>query len=287
MALKDLLVYADATPRGTARLCLAAAMARHQNCRLTVLYVKDLTAGQVARRKAAEFGLLSGSEIAKLDRRFHLANEAAAEQVQDRLKRLTEEAYFDAEWRCIVGAPATVVPQQARAADLCIVSQEGAEDDALPPGLSFSESLLFVTGRPVLFVPRQGNFAAAGRNVMIAWNGSRPATRAVSDALSLLEHADRVTLLTINARDLLRRAGSVPAEEMLAHLRRHGVPAETHDVESQGGPIADIILAAAHDLRADLLVAGAYGHPKLWERMFGGVTRDLLEQMTLPVMMSH
>ncbi len=287
MALKDLLVYVDATPRGLSRLRLGAAMARHQNCRLTVLYVKQLSVGQAARRKAAEFGLVSGREMARLDHDFDVANAGAADIIQDLLHSLTAEGHFESEWRCVPGAPADVVPQHARTADLCIVSQQRPGGDDPLTGLSFAESLLFLTGRPVLFVPNQGEFRQAGRNVMVAWNGSRPATRAVNDALSLLAHAQRVTLLTINARALRQRSHGLPADEMLAHLRRHGVPAEPHHIESQGAPLAETILAAAHDVHADLLVAGAYSHPKLWESMFGGVTRDLLEQMTLPIMMSH
>jgi nucleotide-binding universal stress UspA family protein len=178
-----------------------------------------------------------------------------------------------------------LVPQHARFTDLCILSQDGPATDT---GYTFSEQLLFVSGRPVVFVPAHGSFETLGRHILVAWNSSRASTRAVNDALPLIERAEKVTLLAVNPAEFAERYGALPPEQMVAHLRRHGASVEgiwLNDIPT--GSIADAVLAEAHKVGADLIVAGAFGHPRLWEKMMGGVTRDLLARMNQPVLMSY
>jgi nucleotide-binding universal stress UspA family protein len=147
---------------------------------------------------------------------------------------------------------------------------------------------LFVTGRPVVFVPALGSFATLGRHILVAWNSSRASTRAVNDALPLIERAERVTVLAINPAVFAERYGALQPQQMIEHLRRHGAAARGIWLNHiQTASIASTLLAQAHEVGADLIVAGAFGHPKLWEKLMGGVTRDLLARMNLPVLMSH
>ena len=185
------------------------------------------------------------------------------------------------------GIGSVIVPQHARFADLCILGQDESTTNTAT-GYTFSEQLLFVTGRPVIFIPAHGSFETLGRHILVAWNSSRPSTRAVNDALPLIERAERVTVLAVNPAEFAERYGSLPPEKMVEHLRRHGAPVEGVWLRNiPTASIAEALQHEAHKLGADMIVAGAFGHPRLWENLMGGVTRDLLTRMTLPVLMSY
>ena len=140
---------------------------------------------------------------------------------------------------------------------------------------------------PVLVVPYAGRYETVGRRVLIGWSATREAARAVSDAMPLLAAAEIVTVLTIDAREGTDAHGELPGADISLHLARHGVKAEIERTVSAGIPAGDVLLSRAADLGADLLVIGAYGHSRVRELLLGGVTRSILQSMTLPVLMSH
>jgi len=287
MALKDLLVYVDQSAHAAERLRLAADLARRHQSRLTALYVKGLSPTQRHEQSVAELGQGSAEAINRTNRSIRQSIDETVKRLQSALEDVKREYGLEVEWRCLDGVASTLVPQHARFADLCVLSQDTSAV-ATATGYTFSEQLLFVTGRPVIFVPAQGSFASLGRHVLVAWNSSRASTRAVNDALPLIERADKVTLLAVNSAVFAERYGALPPEQMLEHLRRHGASVEgiwLDDIPTEA--IAAAVLAEAHKVSADLIVAGAFGHPRLWEKMMGGVTRDLLDRMTLPVLMSY
>jgi len=139
----------------------------------------------------------------------------------------------------------------------------------------------------VLVVPYAGTFSAPGQRVLVAWNASPQATRAVNDALPLLARAAKVTILAINPAGGSRGHGEVPGADIALHLARHGVRAEATHVYADDIEVGDVILSRAADFSADLIVMGAYGHARLREIVLGGATRSLFEHMTAPVFMSH
>jgi nucleotide-binding universal stress UspA family protein len=287
MALKDLLVYVDQTERAPTRLRLAADLAARHAGRLTALYVRELSHTQVRARSAAELGLASGEAMARANRQIRESIEETANQLQAALERLGQERRIHVEWRCMDGLASEVVPQHARYADLCILGQDRVIDvNSL--NYSFSEQMLFVTGRPVLFVPTGDSFKTLGRRIVVAWNSSRAAARALNDAMPLIERAEQTTVLIVNAADVPARRGAPPLEAMLEHLGRHGASADAVLIENVPvGSIAETVQEKARALGADLIVAGAFGHPQLWEKLLGGVTRDLLARMSVPILMSH
>jgi len=285
MALRDLLVYVDQSERASERLRLAADLAFRHQSRLTAIYVKELNAAQRHEQSVAELGQASSEAMTRTNRRIRKSIDEAAERLRTVLEEVKREHGLEVEWRCLDGIGSIVVPQHARFADLCILGQDGPATDT---GYTFSEQLLFVTGRPVVFVPAHGSFDTLGRHILVAWNSSRASTRAVNDALPLIERAKQVTVLAVNPVEFAKRYGALPPEQMVAHLRRHGASVEgiwLNDISPES--IADAVQAEAHKLGADLIVAGAFGHPRLWEKMMGGVTRDLLARMNLPILMSY
>ena len=122
----------------------------------------------------------------------------------------------------------------------------------------------------------------------MAWNSSRAAARALADALPILERARRVTVVAINPTNFVKQYDSLPPERIIEHLRRHTASVEgiwLKDIPTRS--TGDALQTETQKLGADLPVAGAFGHPKLWEDIMGGVTRDLLSRMRVPTLMSY
>lgn len=287
MALKDMLVWLDQTNRSSLHLELAADLARRHGSRMTALYVREWNPTQLAHRKTAE---LAGRPLGELEELSHGAEasiDESAAKARAQVVQVAARHGIEIEWRVADGEASRVLPQYARYADLCVLDAEipAASTSA---GYRFSAEMLFVAGRPVLLVPRACGVTTLGAHVAIAWNSSRASARAINDALPLLERAERTTVIAINPGDFIGRHGSLPLARLLEHLGRHGISAhcvELADVPS--GEIADTLQQQARSAGADLLVAGAHGNLWLRDLLLGSVTRDLLERLRLPVMMSN
>ena len=151
----------------------------------------------------------------------------------------------------------------------------------------FAESLLFRSGRPMILLPQpwERRSPAVFDNVVIAWDFSRSAVRAVGDALPALQKARNVYVVTVNNEKEIDSKRS--ASEMAKHLAHHSVPVIVDQADAAGRDIGTAIKAYCVSRDADLLVMGAYGHSRLLEFVLGGATKSLLSNPTLPVLMSH
>jgi len=181
------------------------------------------------------------------------------------------------------GEAAAILGATARLYDLTIVAQPEYAQDTFDNTLA--QEIMFQSGGPVLFMPYTFKGTFDPRRVGICWDGSRLAARAVRDAMPLLEQAEAITIITINAES------SVPADASAAHLVRYlsrlGLPTGIDRLKTERANIQSSILSLASDESLDLLVMGGYGHSRLQETVFGGVTREMLESMTVPTLMSH
>jgi nucleotide-binding universal stress UspA family protein len=269
------------------RLRMAADLGRRHGSRLTALYARELDSVQLHEQSTAEFGLVSAADINREKRQNLRADNVIAERLGQELAAIRLEFGLEVELRSVAGSAATVVPQHARFADLCILSQ-ATPGDATSAGYTFSETVLFSSGRPVLFIPDSGSFDTLGRHILIAWNSSRASARALNDALPLVERADHTTVLAINPSEYIDRYRALAPEQIVEHIRRHSASAEGLRLDNIAREsIAEVVQAEARRLGADMVVAGAFGHPRLWEKLMGGVTCDLLERMALPILMSY
>jgi nucleotide-binding universal stress UspA family protein len=147
----------------------------------------------------------------------------------------------------------------------------------------FIEKLVLAAGRPVLVLPAKGELKLDLSSIVVAWNDSRESARAVFDALPFLQKAKRVRLVSVNSKVRGGLDGATIAES----LDRHGVKTEITGISSDGAPTGEVLLRAAKDDNAGLLVLGAYGHSRFAELVFGGATRHVLKNHDLPVLMSH
>jgi nucleotide-binding universal stress UspA family protein len=141
------------------------------------------------------------------------------------------------------------------------------------------------TGRPILILPYAGNITTSGKRILVAWNASREAARAISDALPLLKLAEKVNLIRIHPKHGEHPA--VPADQLTRYLARQAVKVEVMTEHVADIDVGNELLSRAADLGSDLIVMGGYGHSRLREWVMGGATRTILESMTVPVLMSH
>jgi nucleotide-binding universal stress UspA family protein len=171
----------------------------------------------------------------------------------------------------------------ARRFDLVVVGQ--AEGDAALPDEVVDEGVLFESGRPVIFVPYIQKIGLKLDRVMVCWDGSRAATRAVADSIPLLQKAKLVEIVLVTAKGY--KADEAPGVDLAKHLARHGLDVNLKRITSPDIDVASTILSYAADSNADMIVMGGYGHSRLREFVLGGVTRSILETMTVPALMSH
>jgi nucleotide-binding universal stress UspA family protein len=192
------------------------------------------------------------------------------------------------EWRSEQGPIGQVVSKHARYADLTIVGKGSMDDPKRYPDPFLAEDVVMESGRPVLVVPNAGHFEGLGKRILVCWNGSREAVRAINDAMPLLQAADKVTVLTINPeKSESGDHGDIPSADIALYLARHGVKAEAAAAKTDLSDVGEIILSKAFDAEADMIVAGAYGHSRTREWILGGVTKTLLHETTVPAFMSH
>ena len=164
------------------------------------------------------------------------------------------------------------------------MGQDGPNGSANGVG-HLAEEVVLTSGKPILVIPYIGAGKAMGKRVLVAWDASREAARAVADAMPMLEQADEVMVLAVNPGNGAH--GAEPGADIALHLARHGIKAEAQHIEAHDISVADVLLSRVADLSVDLIVMGAYGHSRLREIILGGVTRQVFEQMTVPVLMTH
>ena len=281
MSYKDLLVVLDSDAPARWRIEIAAALAERFAAHLVALY--PLPVPEAPRH----FGYYDPALLNPFFEEWRARAREAADKTRALFDRITGLRGVSAEWREIPEGADADPAIHARYADLTILGQldpDGGESDTLQP---HPEQVAIASGRPILVVPYAGNFPNVGQRVVIGWNASREAARAVSDAMPVLMAAEIVTVLTIDPREGPRAHGELPGADISLHLARHGVKAEIERTVSADLPIGEVLLSRVADLGADLLVMGAYGHSRVRELLLGGATRSLLRSMTLPVLMSH
>jgi nucleotide-binding universal stress UspA family protein len=180
------------------------------------------------------------------------------------------------------------VSLQARCCDLVVVGQYDPYDSGSSTKANFAETVILESGVPVLVVPFAHIPDGVAKRIVVSWNGSREAARAAHYALPLLRRAEHVEVAVFDPDVLPTTYRAVPGKDILEWLGRHGITASvTRQATSADVDIANALLALANDRLADLLVMGCYGHSRFRELVMGGVSREILGSMTLPVLMAH
>lgn len=278
MALKDLLVHVDSSKANAGRVDAALRLAAAHDAHLTGLYVAPNESVMPAYTEAHIPG-----DILEEQRRAALEK---AEEAKKAFNDAAGRAGVSSEWRLVEGDITRTLSLHARYVDLLILGQANPSDNwSVSEGEV--EQVLLDVGRPVLLIPYIGAPESLGERILVAWNASRESMRAVHDAMALLERAKSVRVLSINPRGGPAGDGDLPGADISLHLARHKVKAEAAQIESDDISVGEMLLSRAADQQADLIVMGAYGHSRYRELVLGGATRELLQAMTVPVLMSH
>ncbi|MGE0596238.1 MAG: universal stress protein [Hyphomonadaceae bacterium] len=280
MSWKDILVIVAEAEQDEPAIALAEALSTQMQAQLSAAFLTPLPDEPLAYEPTVVAGVW-----AELLSRARQAAEAERGRVVQRLERLQQPCdLVNAE--ALSRDLGRVAAVHARYADLAVMTrpQDGPGGDLRE---EIIEGVLFHSGRPALVAPPTWKGGSIGKRVVIAWDASREATRAVSEAAPILESAETVTVLTVDAKPKMFGHGEVPGANIAAHLARRGQKAEVRNIDGMGRGAAAAILEEAQSLGADVLIMGGYAHSRLRDFVFGGATRDLLRATTIPVLMAH
>jgi len=273
MPIKTVLVHLSHDADHMTRLRCAIELARANDAHITAVYVAT-----PAHMPAEITG--RGASLGYIAAATETAHEHAVE-VEKEFRELCRAEGISIEWRTAEGDHTRIIAHHASFADITIVSQHPHDFDHRL-AMDFPDSVALHAGGPVLLLPPAYDGAPFGRKIVLAWKPTREATRAWRDALPFLKQAEEVYVLTFP-----EGRADLPGAEIAATLARHGVTAHVVIDESGHGVSGERILADCAARSGDLLVMGGYGHSRVRELIFGGVSHHCLNHAELPVLVSH
>jgi nucleotide-binding universal stress UspA family protein len=276
MAIRDLLVAYDGNDASKKATQFAVSMARK--------YEASVTGVHVFRPETYESHIRRWIPKEVLET-VHKAEQDVEDSIEKSFRETVAETAFDGDvkWITAEGQPGIMVPRIARYFDILLIGQFttyfASDRRTVSP-----DDLTLRSGGPVIVVPKDHEVQPFREEAAIAWDGSRSAARALTDAMQILETKKRLDVVTAGKSTDL---GRVPeGVDVVDHLKRHGIAAK-HVYLDTGHSAGDSILQYCREVGPDLLVMGAYGRGKLSSMLFGGVTRHVLQNMNVPVLISH
>jgi nucleotide-binding universal stress UspA family protein len=274
--IKDILVNLSATSERDAARDYAISVARTFEAHLT---------GIAFAYEPVIPGTIFDGGMVSVIAACRAENRKAAQSAKDQFETAAKDAGVLADGRVVeagVADAATIFGSSARNHDLSIVGQARPDSEAAEEMIV--EGALFGSGRPVLVVPYIQQTGLKLDRVLVCWDGSRNAARAIADAMPVLKRAGAIDVVTIESRE---RQNELAGAEIAQHLARHKLKVELKPIVAKDTDVASTILSYAADASTDLIVMGGYGHSRLREFVLGGATRGMLESMTVPTLMAH
>lgn len=275
MSYKSMTVFLDNSAASSSRLDFALALAAQHDAHLTGLHLSY----------SPHFYYDPYAQWAPVMVEWEAGAQKKRDLAKENFRTVARKSGVNFDWVDYQSTEFKQVVAQARASDLSILSQSNPSDLETDLGEDFPERFVFKLGRPVLFLPHSGVFPKTFGRIVLAWDGGREAARAMADAMPLLKQAQLVTVLTVLEK--VDKENDLPDIDIAAYLAKHDVLVDVDRNEDIEVAPADWLLYRAADLKADLIVMGAYGHSRFTELVLGGTTRAMLKKMTLPVLMSH
>jgi nucleotide-binding universal stress UspA family protein len=274
--IKDILVTLPTGEAPSFAMDYAAAVARTFDAHLTgVAFAQDLT---------TVGALFDGAAAVVLDR-YRREVEAAAEAAKVRFEKASQREGLSAE-SMVLNAGAInlseLFARTARRFDLTILPQADPEGDGSDEVMI--EAALLGSGRPIVIIPHFQQGAVKFGRILVCWDGSHNAARAIADAMPFLTRANQVEVVTVATGEA---DDGMPGLYIAHHLSRHGVIVELRNIVAHDQDVSLRIRSHAAQQSADLIVMGGYGHSRLREFVLGGATRDILESTVVPTLMSH
>lgn len=279
MSYKTILVHVEKSKHTPARVRLAARLALAEESHLVGAAMTGLSQFIYQCAAMSPEAPVIATDLGFLNERA----DAALAEFESIVSTLGVKSF---EHRRIDDEAESGLTLQARYADLVIVGQPDPEEPNPSLVSDLPQYVMLHGARPVLIVPYAGRFESVGRRPLLAWDGGQEATRAITAAIPLLRRAEQVTLAVFNPFAEYHTHGEQPGADLALYLARHGVRVEILQ-QSTELDIGNALLSLAADIDSDLLVMGGYGHSRVREVVLGGVTKTILRDMTLPVLMAH
>jgi nucleotide-binding universal stress UspA family protein len=279
--IKDLMVHLDGTDEDEVRLAFAQAVVAATGAHITGLFTNPLP--DYATVMPIEAGAAAVSVVADIEEQLREEGDRISARLAERLDRIdgkTELRRIDERPAKLAGLAA----RQARWADLFLASCP-YRSDAAGNWAELVEAVLLESGSGIIVVPPGHRAPDVVRRVVIGWRDCREAARAVAEALPLITHSTRTDIVyaIVSDDELVARS----AEDLAAHLDRHGAKVEVHPINRGSRVPGEVLLEQAHAMSADLIVMGGYGHSRLREWFLGGTTRDVITMTDVPLLLAH
>jgi nucleotide-binding universal stress UspA family protein len=270
--MKSILLYANDDSGLEGRMQIALDIARAYGSHITCLHATPYNSFILGD----PFGGIYSLPV--IMEELRAAEETHRARIENDLSR--EGVAFN--WLHFDGSPAQIIVDHSRLTDLIILTLPTKSERAADAPLSLTADVAIHARTPVLAVPgKAGPFDGLG-TAIIAWNGSMESSHALRLSMPMLEKSSGVHIVTISDDDT-----DFPATEASEYLARHGVKSELHEWPLDGRQIADALIDAAAVLKGSHLIAGAYGHSRVREKVLGGVTKDLLDRSRIPLLLAH
>jgi len=279
MTYRSIFVHNDDSPDMERRLDIALRLAKAYPAELVGAFLVPgfnppplataMLASEIAQRSRHE----TVESARAAEARFRAAGAAAG------VPRVT--------WRTPKTEPLEAAVLESRYADITVLGQPSQDHPYTAFNVELANAVLMGSGRPVLFVPFAGSEKTLGQRILIAWKDSRESARAVADALPLLKDAAEVHALAVTAEHEERKRELLADRQLHEFLARHNVDATVKRIVAPDIDAGELLLSQAADTGADLIVMGGYSRPRITQLVWGGVTRLMLQSMTVPVLMSH
>ena len=277
MTIKDIGIHVDHTEQSKVRIKTGFELAKRLGANVTALYCQP----------EAQLPSYSGYPIAitiidQLDKTI----EQQANEAQALFDEVAANYEVQSSWRKTHGDVIQNIALESRIFDLIILGQAHPDHNQGETS-RIVDHILLEAGRPCLVLPYTYQDQEFGRNSLITWNGSRESSRAIHDALPLLKLGDKALLVVSDPSKTSFSKVDMPGTLMASHLARHDIEVELKLSYSDDIKTSENLLSLACDEGADMIVMGAYGHSRFRELVLGGMTREILSSMTVPVFMSH
>lgn len=279
--LKDLVIPITNTAGDSNALAAAIALAERENAHLSVLEIVNLPVPA-----PSPWGLLPDLAMSDIYNTLRAKAESNAAAWRERLSRESISSEVRVTESLFVEPPRTAA-LHGRYSDMTVMT--AATDDVRDVQVihGFFTALLLEAGRPVLVVPPQFKSQRPAKHVVVAWRPTREASRALHDAMPLLHAAESIDVLEVDPVGGERDDGQQPGADIATHLARHGLKVRVVVHGRSGESVATALTRHAEQSGAELVVAGGYGHSRFRQWMLGGVTRELLESASVPILFSH
>lgn len=278
---KDIVVYLDSTEPQDCRpqIDYAVGLASSWEAKVIIAFApEDLS-------NSPHNSFARGAALRHMLNDFEDRKRKAEEQLREMLSAIAAQTGVECELRICSGETGEALMLHARHAAMAIIGAQSASGQE-GTNLTAAVDVIFASGRPTILVPRgQENPHPLPRTVVIGWNASREAARAIADAMPFLTAADSVHVVVVPEPKINRLLGEDPGTDISRHLARHGIAVELHRLDASDA--GEALLAKAAELEADMIVVGAYGQPRITEFVFGSATSTLLSDPDRLVFLSR